>query len=250
MAPHAAELTVASFDEALRLARVMRDLRALGGGRPSLEVLGADDRSVPSDGAELLVLPGAGDLATATARAVTRCVVGDPRGTAIVVPGAGRLDSRGRYVLSASAHGRLRAAEALVASCAGVPVILSGWSGGHRGSSEAEQLQDAWSGPAGTPLVLDTAARTTAENAVNAVRLATALGSCRELIFVAPWSNAVRQGLLVRAAARGSGLRTRQHVIWGRAHLRSLRPGITGLFFMRRHLRAARARVRDVGADR
>jgi len=112
--------------------------------------------------------------------------------------------------------------------------------------TEAEQLRDAWSGPSSTPLLLDPAARTTAENAVNAVLIATSLGGCRELVFVAPWGNAVRQGLLARAAARGSGLHTRQHVVWGWAHLGALRPGITGLAFMRRHLRAARAQVRDL----
>ncbi|MDQ3675918.1 MAG: YdcF family protein [Actinomycetota bacterium] len=248
MGPHVADLTVASEDEALRLARIMQAFRVLGGGRPPLAIVGADRGSPLPDGAEVIVLPGAKHRVPQTARSVIRGVISDLAGMAIVVPGAGRLDARGRYVLSASAYGRLRAAEALVASNPTAMVILSGWSGGQAGATEAEQLQDQWNGPRGTPLLLETAARTTAENAVNAVSLAASLSGCRELIFVAPWSNAVRQGLLARAAARGTGLRTRQHVVWGRAHLRSLRPGITGLLFMRRHLRVARARARDVGS--
>jgi hypothetical protein len=243
MGPHVGDLSVASLDEARRFAHVMRYLRALGGDRPPLAIVGAGGGTPPSDAIELIVLPGAERGAPPHARTVTRCIIGNGSRRTIVVPGAGRLDNRGRYVLSSSAYGRLRAAEALAAADRETVVILSGWSGGHSSPSEAEQLHDAWRGPQETPLLLDPAARTTAENAVNGVLLARSLSECRELIFIAPWGNALRQTVLARAATRGSGIRVRQHVVWGRQHVASLRPGITGLLFMRRHLRAAWARV-------
>lgn len=246
MEPRVADLAVGSVKEAARLVRVMEHLRALNGGRPSLGVVSADCRSSRQDASEVVVLPGVERWTPANTSDVIRCVVSDGESPAIVVPGAGCVDGRGRYLLSASADGRLTAAEALAASDPRALVILSGWSGGHADVSEAEQLRAAWNGPSNTPLLLDPAARTTAENAVNAVLIASSLSSCRELVFVAPWGNAVRQGLLARAAARGTSLHTRQHVVWGRAHLSALRPGITGLAFMRRHLRVAWARVRDL----
>lgn len=249
MGPRVADLMVGSVDEAVRLVRVLQYLRALNGGRPTLAIVPADGAASPQDASEVVVLPGAEQWTPSTAQTVIRCVVSGGGGPVIVVPGAGRLDCRGRYVLSASADGRLAVAEALAWSNRRAVVILSGWSGGHAAPTEAEQLRDAWNGPLDTLLLLDTAARTTAENAVNAVLLASSLSGCHELIFIAPWGNAVRQGMLARAAARGTGLRTRQHVVWGRAHVGTMRPGITGLPFMRRHLRLAWARVRDLSSS-
>jgi len=245
MGPHVADLTVASLDEAARLGRIMKGLRALSGGRPPLAVLHPGGESPPPDASDVMVLPGAEQRIPGTARTVIRCVVGGGGGPVIIVPGTGCVDARGRYILSASADGGLDAAQALASSHNRSVVILSGWSGGHAGPTEAEQLREAWNGPHNTPLLLDPAARTTAENTVNAVLLAGALSGRHELIFVAPWGNALRQALLARAAARGTGLHTRQHVVWDGAHLGTLRPGITGLAFMRRHLRVAWARVAD-----
>ena len=248
MGPRVADLMVGSVDEAVRLAGVMQHLRALNAGRPTLDIVHADDGAPPQDASEVVVLPRTDAWVPSTTQTVIRCVVSRDGGPLIVVPGAGRLDCRGRYVLSASAYGRLAAAETLASAHPRAAVILSGWSAGHTAPTEAEQLRDAWNGPPDTPLLLDPAARTTAENAVNAVLLAVSISRCHELIFVAPWGNAVRQSLLAHAAARGTALHTRQHVVWGRAHIGTMRPGITGLPFMRRHLRAAWARVRDVNS--
>ena len=179
---------------------------------------------------------------SAARRCETQLVIGHPAGTVIVVPGTA-ADRDGVHALTPEAIGRLRRAEALARESAVRAVILSGWNGpGGHGLSEAEQLMRAWAGP-DVPLVLDEAARSTAENALCTAAIIGALGEVRDVIVVASWGNAVRLRLAFRAALRPQGLRPRLSTVWGVRHGASWRPGLTGLFRLRRHLLAGRAQL-------
>ncbi|HEY6481015.1 MAG TPA: YdcF family protein [Streptosporangiaceae bacterium] len=198
--------------------------------------------SAPPAGVDdAVILPGAG-TASAARRCETQLVIGHPAGTVIVVPGTA-ADRDGVHALTPEAIGRLRRAEALARESAVRAVILSGWSGpGGQGPSEAEQLMRAWAGP-DVPLVLDEAARSTAENALCTAAIIGALGEVRDIIVVASWGNAVRLGLAFRAALRPQGRRPRLSTVWGVRHGASWRPGLVGLFRLRRHLLAGRAQL-------
>ena len=90
---------------------------------------------------------------------------------------------------------RLRHAQRLAADARAV--ILSG-------CPEAELMQAAWEGP-DVPLICDTAARTTAGNAVNVAARACELGADRLVVVTSSWHTR-RVRLLMRAALRGSGI--------------------------------------------
>jgi uncharacterized SAM-binding protein YcdF (DUF218 family) len=90
---------------------------------------------------------------------------------------------------------RLRHAEQLAADARAV--ILSG-------CPEAELMRSAWAGP-DVPLICDTAARTTAGNAVNVATQARELGADDLVVVTSSW-HARRVRLLMRAALRGSGI--------------------------------------------
>lgn len=166
-------------------------------------------------------------------------------GYVLVVPGT--ATTRGdRHRLRPAAYARLHAAEELASTRRPLFVVLSGYAGDTDGPSEAELLADRWALP-GVPLVLDVAARTTAENALCALSIITAVDAVGEVMSIASWSNALRQATVFRAAAPRS-LRVRTHIEWGAQHAESLRPGLTGLALAGRHLRAGRAYLRG-GAD-
>src|SRR5947208_102090 len=67
--------------------------------------------------------------------------------TAIVVPGHGWLDLDGEHRISRRCLRLVREAELLASSTGAEVVVFSGWSS-TGGLSEAEQMRDAWDGPA------------------------------------------------------------------------------------------------------
>ena len=67
--------------------------------------------------------------------------------TAIVVPGHGWLDLDGEHRISERCIRLVREAEELVSGARADVVVFSGWSS-TGGPSEAEQMRDAWRGPA------------------------------------------------------------------------------------------------------
>src|SRR6185437_4734347 len=83
---------------------------------------------------------------------------------AIVVPGASARARGGGWTLSASCLACVAQAERIAAVRRPVSVVFTGYAPGG-GATEAEQMRDAWRGPAGVELVLERTARTTAENA-------------------------------------------------------------------------------------
>jgi uncharacterized SAM-binding protein YcdF (DUF218 family) len=96
---------------------------------------------------------------------------------------------------------RLRHAERLDADA----VVFSG-----RGSDagrEADLMRQSWRG-ADVPLVSESTARSTADNAAEVAAVARRLGADEVVVVTSPW-HAPRAGVLVRAALRGSGISVR-----------------------------------------
>jgi hypothetical protein len=208
-------------------------------------VVGDGPEPVTAGTVDLAVaLPGVRELPEASRRVVL--AVGVPVGEVIVVPGTARTVN-GTHTLTAESFGRLRRAADLASRRPVRVLVLSGWNG-RSGVSEAAQLLAAWRGPR-VPVILDEAARTTAENALWAGSFAAALGDVRRVRVVASWVAAPRLGLAMRAALRPTGARLRLSVVWGRTHAASWRPSIVGLVHLRRHLRAGRALLANGPAD-
>jgi hypothetical protein len=223
----------------LRRARPVFEFttRPLPGGR-GVCILSAQSAG-PAAVHDAVICLGA-PAASGAMRCETQLSIGHPAGAVIVVPGTA-ADRDGIHTLTAEAFGRLRRAEEIARESTVRAVILSGWRGPDgRGPSEAEQLMQAWAGP-DVPVVLDETARSTAENALCAAAVIRALGEVREVIVVASWGNALRLRLAFRAALRPAGLRPRMSTVWGARHGASWRPGLVGLFLLRRHLLAGRA---------
>ena len=88
---------------------------------------------------------------------------GDER-LAIVVPGASIRVRGGGWTLSPGCRACVTAAERLAVERKPLAVVFTGYGPGG-GPTEAEQMRDAWHGPAGGELVLEPHARNTAENA-------------------------------------------------------------------------------------
>ena len=84
-------------------------------------------------------------------------------------------------------------------------VVLSGWARVPHSPSEASLMHAAWSGRAGS-VVVDEDARTTAENAANAVGDVLAAGASRVVVVTSDW-HAARARAAFRWLLRGTGIR-------------------------------------------
>jgi uncharacterized SAM-binding protein YcdF (DUF218 family) len=236
-----ARVLVADHDAAERVVNelVRNHLIAHAGPGSGHDLAVLDSGSAdPADPYDTVVLPGVSTSVTPR-RCETRLLIGQPAGMVIVVPGTA-ADRDGAHTLTAETFGRLRRAEDVARRGAVRAVILSGWHGSSPGPSEAEQMMRAWAGP-DVPIILDEAARSTAENALCTAAIIGALGEVRDVVVVASWANALRLRLAFRAALRAHGLRPELSIVWGMAHGASWRPGIVGLFRLRQHLLAGRA---------
>ena len=91
---------------------------------------------------------------------------------------------------------RLRHAEGLAAGARAV--VLSGWSRYRDGRGEAELMRDGWKGP-DVPILCDTTARSTMQNAAAVAAAARNLGADEVVVVTSRW-HALRAGRLVRAA--------------------------------------------------
>jgi DUF218 domain len=194
------------------------------------------------DGVARLVvaLPGAGNAPPASRR--VELTVGRPSGEVVLVPGTARR-VRGRHTLTPESFERLRRAEEIARRRPVRAVVLSGWNGrDDLAASEAAQLLDAWQGPP-VPVILDEAARTTAENALWSASLTSALGDVRLVRVVTSWVGSVRLGLAAFAALRPTGARPKLAIVWSWTQAASWKPSIVGLVHLRRHLRVGRALI-------
>jgi hypothetical protein len=208
-------------------------------------VVGGSIESVPDRVGLLVVLPAARTDVDAERR--VEIALGEPVGEVVVVPGTAR-QVNGVHALTEESVERLRRAEDIARRRRVRAVILSGWNGRIETSrSEAEQMFEAWRGPR-VPLILDDAARTTAENALWAASLTSALGGVRKVRVVVPWVGALRLGLAFFIAFRRTKVVPVLSTVWGRAQAVSWRPAVVGLVYLRRHLRIGRAVIAN-GAE-
>src|SRR5262249_17281978 len=122
-------------------------------------------------------------------------------------------------------------------------VVFSGWSS-TGGPSEAEQLRDAWKGPA-VDLVIEPTARTTAENASRTLPLLLERGIRTADVVCSPL-HLLRAWLFFSRLYRTRGVGVRMHVARVRPSLRALTWELAALPLVPVQLRAARAELRRV----
>jgi DUF218 domain len=113
---------------------------------------------------------------------------------------------------------RLRHAEELADGAEAV--VLSGWSRHGPAGGEAELMRDAWRGP-DVPLVCDTMARNTMQNAVGVASLARELSVDEVVVVTSQW-HAPRAAALVRAALGDTRCSVRTSAPRGPRHPRLL----------------------------
>ncbi|HEX3237987.1 MAG TPA: ElyC/SanA/YdcF family protein [Gaiellaceae bacterium] len=160
--------------------------------------------------------------------------------TAIVVPGHGWLDLGGVHRISRRCVRLVREAEQLVGSVGADIVVFSGWSP-TGGPSEAEQMREAWRGPA-VELVVEPTAATTAENAARTLPLLADRGVGRAVVVCAP-PHLLRTRLLFRRLYDGSGVEVAFRVARLTPTLRSVAWELLALPFLPVQLHAARAEL-------
>jgi uncharacterized SAM-binding protein YcdF (DUF218 family) len=160
--------------------------------------------------------------------------------TAIVVPGHGWPDLGGVHRISRRCLRLVREAEQLVSTVEADVVVFSGWSP-TRGPSEAEQMRDAWRGPA-VELVIEPTAASTAENAARTLPLLLERGVGAAVVVCAP-PHLLRTRLLFRRLYGGSGIDVAFRVPRLAPTVRSVAWELCALPFLPLQLRAARAEL-------
>ena len=163
--------------------------------------------------------------------------------TAIVVPGHGSIDPAGVHRISARSRGLVVEAERLVSSLGASLVVFSGWSS-TGGPSEAEQMKEAWRGPA-VELLVEPTARTTAENASRTLPLLLARGVRTAVVVCSPL-HALRTWLFFSRLYRSRGIAVRIRAARVRPSLRAVAWELGALPLVPVQLRAARAELRRV----
>jgi uncharacterized SAM-binding protein YcdF (DUF218 family) len=164
----------------------------------------------------------------------------DGNRTAIVVPGHGWLDLAGVHRISRRCLRLVREAEQLVSNAEAEVVVFSGWSP-TGGPSEAEQMRDAWRGPA-VELVVEPTAASTAENAVRTLPLLLDHDVRNAVVVCAP-PHLLRTRLLFRRLYRGSGVEVAFRVPRLAPTIRSVVWELCAWPFLPLQLRAARAEL-------
>ena len=160
--------------------------------------------------------------------------------TAIVVPGHGWPDLAGVHRISGRCLRLVREAEQLVSSSEADIVVFSGWSP-MGGPSEAEQMRDAWRGPA-VELVVEPTAASTAQNAARTLPLLLERGVDAAVVVCAP-PHLLRTGLVFRRLYRGSGIQVAFRVARLAPTLRAIAWELLALPFLPLQLHAARAEL-------
>jgi uncharacterized SAM-binding protein YcdF (DUF218 family) len=160
--------------------------------------------------------------------------------TAVVVPGHGWPDLAGVHRISGRCLRLVREAELLVSSAEADVVVFSGWSP-TGGPSEAEQMRNAWRGPA-VELVVEPTATSTAENAARTLPLLLDREVGRAFVVCAP-QHLLRTRLLFRRLYGGSGVEVVFRVPRLAPTVRSVAWELCALPFLPLQLRAARAEL-------
>jgi uncharacterized SAM-binding protein YcdF (DUF218 family) len=161
-------------------------------------------------------------------------------GIAIVVPGSGRVGRDGVYRITNVCRELVREAERLTAARGATTVVLSGWSP-TGGTSEAEQMRDAWQGP-DVELVVEPTASFTAQNASRTLPLLLERGVRRALVICTPL-NVRRTRLFFSRLYEPAGIETELRLVQiGRSPVGAVRE-LVARSFVRAQLRAAEAEV-------
>ena len=160
--------------------------------------------------------------------------------TAIVVPGHGWPDLAGVHRISSRCLRLVGEAEQLVNSADADVVVFSGWSP-TGGLSEAEQMRDAWRGPA-VELVVEPTATSTAENAARTLPLLLERGVESAIVVCAP-PHLLRTRLFFRRLYHGSGVEVGFRVARLLPTVRAVAWELIALPFLPLQLHAARAEL-------
>jgi uncharacterized SAM-binding protein YcdF (DUF218 family) len=156
--------------------------------------------------------------------------------TAVVVLGHGGVDRHGVHRISTRCLRLVHEAEQLVSGAGGDVVVFSGWSSSG-GVSEAEQMKDAWHGPA-AELVVEETARSTAENAARTLPLLHDRGIRRAIVVCAP-THLLRTRIIFGSLYRRVGVQTEFRVARVAPTLGSIAWELAALPFLPLELRAA-----------
>ena len=160
--------------------------------------------------------------------------------TAVVVLGHRSLGSDGVHRISSRCVRLVREAERLVGAGGADVVVFSGWSS-TGGPSEAEQMRDAWRGPA-AELVVEPTARHTAENAARTLPLLLERDVGCAVVVCAP-SHLPRTRVLFGRLYRSSGVDVAFRAPRLPPSLRSIAWEVGAFPFLPVQLRAARAEL-------
>lgn len=125
---------------------------------------------------------------------------------AIVVPSHGARARDGEHLITDRCRQLVAHAARLAERLEPAAVIFTGWSSSG-GRSEAEQVRDGWAG-ADVPLLVETTARSTAEDASRTLPLLRARGIETGVVVCAPL-HALRTWLLFGRVYRRGGVRLR-----------------------------------------
>jgi len=160
--------------------------------------------------------------------------------TAVVVPGHGWPDLGGVHRISRRCLRLVREAEQLVSSTEADVVVFSGWSP-TGGPSEAEQMRNAWRGPA-VELVVEPTAASTAENAARTLPLLLEREVGDAVVVCAP-PHLLRTRVLYRRLYRDSGVEVAFRVARLAPTIRAIAWELLALPFLPLQLHAARAEL-------
>jgi uncharacterized SAM-binding protein YcdF (DUF218 family) len=160
--------------------------------------------------------------------------------TAIVVPGHGSAGEDREHRITDRCRQIVTEAGRLAATLEPDVVVLTGWSSSG-GPSEAEQMQDAWSGPA-VELLVEPTARSTAENASRSLPLLVERGIRAAVVVCAP-VHLPRAWLLFGRLYRERGVAVRFHLAFVRPSFGAMAWELAALPLVPAQLRAARAEL-------
>ena len=159
---------------------------------------------------------------------------------AVVIPGHAAYAGDGVYRISARCRQLVAEAEKLAATLSPAAVVFSGGSR-DGGPSEAEQMRDAWRGPA-VELVVEPTAASTAENAARTLPLLLEREVGRAVVVCAP-QHLFRTRVLFRLLYQGSGIEVAFRAARLAPTLRSVAWELLALPFLPLQLRIARAEL-------
>jgi uncharacterized SAM-binding protein YcdF (DUF218 family) len=159
---------------------------------------------------------------------------------ALVVLGNGTVDRSGVYRISASCRRLVAEAERLAAELIAEVAVFTGWSP-TGGPSEAEQMRDAWAGPA-LELVVEPSARNTAQNAARTLPLLLERSVERAVVVCAPLHQP-RTRFFFERLYEGTGIETSFYAARFVPTPRALAWELVALPVRRAQLRAARAEL-------